>query len=162
MSQLTLDGMVYYEPLLISLKRIWLDDIVAGRKKYEFRRSFFRDRSCAFVYVVSPHSFISHVLWLDKPIIAPPSEIARMADKMRLGGGKSVIKYMSGLNVGYAIPIIEVEPIRPISLSVIREHIPHFDPPQLYLRLSKHPQLHHLLMSCAKSVVDAYTFGPIR
>ena len=162
MAQLPLYELEYYEPLLISLKKKWIDAIILGQKRHEFRRTFFRKPSCAFVYVVAPHSVISHVVWLGEPIIAPPSDIAAIAERERPGGSQSILEYLGDRQVGFAIPIVGVNSIRPLTLSEIRSHFPSFMPPQHYIRLSRHPRLLELIMSHARDVVNRETFTPLK
>ena len=162
MTQLSLYNLEYYEPLLISLKKKWLDAIISGQKRHEFRRAFFQRPSCAFVYVVAPHSVISHVVWLGEPIVAPPSQIAAIAERERPGGGRSILEYLGNRQVGFAIPVIGVDSIKPLMLSEIRSHFPSFMPPQHYVRLSRHPRLLQLVMEHAEGVVNRETFAPLK
>src|SRR5690242_11177354 len=83
-----------FTPILMSLKQQWLERIVGGTKKHEFRRIFPREKTCAFIYIISPGSILSHVMWLDAPIVGPPAMIAAIGERERAGGGSSVLAYL--------------------------------------------------------------------
>lgn len=137
----------FYEPILLSLKKVWLEGIVTGAKKHEFRRVFLRRPTCAFIYVTSPDSVISHVIWLDAPLVAPPMQIAEIGERERVGGGDSLLAYLQGRRVGFAAPVRGVRTIAPISLREIRELYPRFVPPQSYILLaqqSRPPRIAHV------------------
>ncbi len=149
-----------YEPVMISLKRAWLERAIAGTKRHEFRRVFLREPVCAFVYVVAPDSIVSHVMWLTSPIVASPSVIAAIGEQERPGGGQSLLTYLGRRTVGYAAPIERVSPVAPLPLRELRSRISAFSPPQSYLLLRNNPDLLRLLMRQAKGVINPSGYIP--
>ncbi len=58
--------------ILISLKKVYFDLMLEGKKKYEFRRKFLNIPCAAFLYISSPVSKVCGVAKLGEPIIESP------------------------------------------------------------------------------------------
>lgn len=154
------DDELGYLPVLLSLKRAWLLRMVSGEKKHEFRRVFVSVPTCAFVYLVKPDAIVSHVLWLGSAVKGSPGEIAEIGERERVGGAESLLRYFGNRSVAFALPILGVGEIEPISLEELRKTVPGFMPPQSYFRLENHPVLLQILLSRSKSTVDTNGFHP--
>lgn len=145
-----------YVPIVLSLKRKWLESIVQGEKKYEFRRQFLEQPACAFIYTTSPDSHISHIVWFEEPMIKPPEEIVKLKNENR----KSLRGYLQDCEKAYAAPVQHYCSIKKITLKEIREKVGKFHPPQSYLRVKNHPALSKFLMERAAEKVRKDTFAP--
>lgn len=161
MEQLAMDGLgSMYEPVVISLKKRWIDEMVRGTKRHEFRRVFPRVATCAFVYVVAPVGAVSHVVWFGAPVEGPPQQIAEIGERERPGGGDSLLEYFGSRNTVFAAPVEAMSSVDPLTLAMIRQEVPRFMPPQSYLCLRNHPELMAILLSRAEAAVNPMDFGP--
>ncbi len=127
--------------LLLSLQEQYWNLIVEGEKKYEYRRVFRDEPVKAFIYASGSRKAVVGVVDFDAPIVAPVGKIAKIAEEQSPGSTRGMLEYMDGLERAYAIPILSVEILRPISLGVIRHDFPRFNPPQSYYVLANHPKL---------------------
>lgn len=133
-------------PIMLSLQPQYMQEIREGTKCYEYRRKYRKERTRAFIYENAPVGAVTAVLELDEPIVAPPSEIARIADGVRRGHGASVLEYMRGLDVGFVVPIRAWEDIEPVGQQALRSVHPQFVPPQSYVLLDRYPPVRDLVM----------------
>lgn len=130
--------------LLISLKEEPYTQILAGYKKYEYRRKFIADECVAFVYVSVPVKAICGYIRLGKPIIASPREIATIAASEHLEWYDGTMQYLDGVKNGYAIPIVSHTEGPLLTLEELRKQCG-FTPPQLYIDLEKKEDLFRIL-----------------
>lgn len=133
-------------PIMLSLQPQYMQQIRDGSKHYEYRRKYRTERTRAFIYENAPVAAVTAVLELDEPIVAPPDEIARIADGVRAGHGASVLEYMAGLDVGFAVPIRAWNDIDPVDQDELRSVHPPFAPPQSYVLLDRCPPVRDLVM----------------
>jgi predicted transcriptional regulator len=136
--------------LLLSLKDIYFERILRGEKKYEYRRKFYRKPVMGYIFVNAPVSAVRGLVEFGAPIIDKVPKIARIAERERSGGGSSIAAYMSGLEVGFAIPIKSISELSPLSLADIRRVYPQFQPPQSYVVLSNNLRLLRLFDSATR------------
>lgn len=135
--------------MLISLKEEYFTRIVSGHKHFEYRRKYRREATAAFIYVSLPIGEIRAIAQLGEPIIAPPDEIAQIAESDEAGIGAAVFEYLSGLEYGYAIPIEMLWLFTPLSLKTLRKQQLGFVPPQSYSVLERNPRLLSYLLEHA-------------
>lgn len=99
--------------ILLSLKEQFFEQILNKTKEYEFRKQFPNESLTAVVYLSFP-------VMKEHPLISPHNSA-------------SLIKYYSGRETGYAIPVLDVYRLeKAISLAEIRNKQPGFQPPQSY------------------------------
>lgn len=102
------DAIHAHQPILMGIHLRYYKLIWGGTKKYEYRRRFIHGSSRWYTYVLSPAARLYAIATLDTPIVAPPLDIADVAEESDPGSGESVWRYMRGLRYGYAIPILSV------------------------------------------------------
>lgn len=127
------------------------NDILNGMKKYEYRRAFLNEAVTAFIYVSSPVKEIRGVIQFGKPIIDSVEKIAMIAEQEQSGWGEGIISYMSGLETGYAVPILSLQEIPPIPLQQLRSTY-QFTAPQSYIYLETNKKLKEALLVRLNSI----------
>lgn len=134
--------------IVLSLKDIYLEKMLDGRKKYEYRRRFVNRPVTAFIYLVSPVKSIAGIVKFGQPIVESPHEIARIreSEEPNMGAYDGMLKYLGGLEKGYAVPILSVEKIDPVSLDELRNRFK-FVAPQSYMIINDKPELLTFLQS---------------
>lgn len=134
--------------IALSLKEVYLGKMWNGYKKYEYRRRFINRPVTAFIYLVSPVRSIAGIVKFGQPIVKPPHEIAQIREREEpnMGGYDGMLKYLDGLDKGYAIPVLSVEKIDPVSLAELRERFK-FVVPQSYMIINEKPELLTFLQS---------------
>ncbi|MBA4493673.1 hypothetical protein ACFO25_04680 [Paenactinomyces guangxiensis] len=133
--------------VLLTIRRACFQQIVSGIKKYEFRRRYVNQPSIAFIYVPTPVQAIRSVIQFGQPIVDSVKGIADIAEASQKGAGEQVEKYFAGLDRGYAIPVMHVKELKPITIYEIKRRFPVFTPPQSYLKLENKPDiLRYLVM----------------
>ncbi len=146
--------------LLLSLRPPYYYQMKAGTKRYEYRRRFVSRPCTTFLYLgTTPHDPLSSTIparvEFGRPIIDQPSRIAELAERHKPGSSASIIQYMAGLDHGYAIPILELTDITPITLAELRRHLPSFTPPQSYLVVNNFPELLRVLVERSVTTTSA-------
>ncbi|HEU5140066.1 MAG TPA: hypothetical protein VFT51_08835 [Bacillales bacterium] len=137
--------------LLLSLQPEPYNQIRQGVKKYEYRRKFINEPSLAFVYVSSPIKAVSALVEFGRPVIDSPEYIAEIAEKEKTGSFEGTMRYLEGLEKGYAIPILSFKEIQPVSLDDLRDKF-QFTAPQSYFYLYRKPELFTFLKLKARNV----------
>jgi type I restriction enzyme S subunit len=121
--------------VLLSIKPIYVDEILAGKKIFEFRKSIFKkkDISKVFIYSSSPVKKIVASFEIARIIADSPKNLW---SKFQNYGGISendFFEYFKNSDIGYAIEITNLnefsEPINPYKLKK------NFKPPQSYCYL---------------------------
>ena len=97
--------------ILLSIKPEYVDEILRGRKTYEFRRIIFKNRKIGriYIYATSPVSKIVGSFTIGKIIEASPNMLWK---KCRNNAGlskKDFFDYFKGTKKGFAIQICSVE-----------------------------------------------------
>lgn len=128
--------------ILLSLRKKYFDQIITGEKKFEYRRSFKKEATNAYVYLTSPDSVIPGYLKLGEPIVGSPQEISRIAEAQRVGHGSIVFDYLDGAHEAFAIPITELCVFKePVTLTQAKEVNPSISAPQSYIILDTRREL---------------------
>jgi len=130
--------MNYY---MISLKEEYLNRILEGTKKYEFRRVFASSLDEPFlcaIYVSSPIQKIKGIIYFDKPIRDSVDNLLDLARKSKYPYIQSVKNYFDEKNTGYALPVLKINMFNnPISLEDLQNIHPNFRPPQSFYSLER-------------------------
>ncbi len=117
---------------LLSIKPKYIEAILRGDKRYEFRKSIFRDRKIGKVYMYStaPVKKIVGTFRMGRIIEDHPECLWKQLQRFSGLDNAEFFRYFSGIKRGYAIEIANVKefetPIDP------RDLIPGFVPPQSF------------------------------
>ena len=109
--------------LLISIKPEFVEKILSGEKKYEFRRTIFRQKvDKVYIYSTSPDKLIVGYFDFEEVIEDTPSNLW---DKFNGCGGiskESFFEYYEGKEIGYAIKIGKLHVFsKPIDVSTLKD-----------------------------------------
>lgn len=132
--------------VLISIKPEYVDRILNGEKKFEFRKAIFKSRRVekVFIYASHPVQRIVASFELDKVITGDPREVWNHCRQYAGVSEKAYFEYFLDRDVAFSIKIKNLKkfktPLRPT------EHIPGFRPPQSYMYVDK--KLESLLATC--------------
>lgn len=137
--------------IVLSLQPGPYEEIRSGQKKVEFRRRFMKEPVGAFIYVSSPVKQIKAFIEFGMPEYEDITKLASISEQLYPGSGESLKTYFSGLQSGYAIPILSFTEFSPLSLEVLKGGY-HFSPPQSYMNLSSNPQLEKALLQKLKQL----------
>lgn len=114
--------------VLLSIKPMYANAILDGEKKYEFRKSIFRDKNVKKVYIYSssPVKKIVGVFIVGGIIEDHPKRIWEKCWRNSGIAEDDFIAYFSGREKGYAIMIENPEPLdKPIDpRSIYRDFVP--------------------------------------
>ena len=135
--------------VLMSLREEYYDAMLEGRKHYEFRTRYLKEESEAYIYISKTKKSIVAKIKFGEPIIADANTIALIAEQEEPGSYNGMMEYLYN-NIGYAIPIKEIIPIKEVSLSELQQQFPNFVVPQSYYILDKKPELLSFLDSREK------------
>jgi len=119
--------------ILMSIREDPFNAMVEGTKKHEFRRKFYVKEPCQVIfYVSSPVKAILGIGFFDKPICDSVEGLIEIIKQHNFSSPESLSSYMKGLNRGYALPVLKIKQIKPISLEYLRRNVEGFRPPQSY------------------------------
>jgi len=125
--------------VLLSIKPKYVEEIINGNKRYEFRKSIFRcreDVELVYVYSTSPVKKIVGVFTIETIIEDHPRKLWENFREFSGIGEEEFFSYFGGHKKGFAIGIGNVEvfedPIDP------KNSIPGFVPPQSFRYVEKH------------------------
>jgi predicted transcriptional regulator len=119
--------------VLLSIKPIYVKEIINGNKRYEFRKSLFnnhRDIAKVFIYSTSPQKKVVGYFKIGKIVKDAPEELWKKYKDMSGMDEDDFFGYFNGYNEGFAIKIK--------SLHIFDEFfdpeklIPNFVPPQSF------------------------------
>ncbi|MGN7382037.1 MULTISPECIES: hypothetical protein [unclassified Paenibacillus] len=139
--------------IILSLQPDPYREILEGSKKHEFRRKFLSTSVNAFIYVSSPIKEITAYIEFGKPIIDKVENIGRIAELEGSGSMEGISRYMNGLETGFAIPIISIREIEPLTLEELRKTY-RFTAPQSYIHLESNPKLKATLIQRLKAAAE--------
>jgi len=123
--------------ILLSIKPKYVESIMNGKKKYEFRKTIFRNKDIdrAFIYSTAPVKKVVGSFILGDIIEDYPDKLWENFHMFSGLSDKEFFTYFNGDKKGFAIEIESVEkfdtPIDP------REKDPDFTPPQSFYYLEK-------------------------
>ena len=126
--------------VLMSLREEYYDAILEGKKHYEYRTRYLKEESEAYIYISKTRKSIVAKIKFGEPIIADANTIALLAEHEEPGSYNGMMEYLYN-NIGYAIPVEEIDPIEEVSLSELQQQFPNFVVPQSYYILDKKPEL---------------------
>ena len=123
--------------VLLSIKPKYASQIIEGNKKYEFRKSVFKNRDLDMVYIYSssPVKRIVGAFSIKNIIEKHPEQLwGECKDFSGIDKG-DFFDYFRGKEKGFAIEIGDVEVFDPINP---KDVIPDFVPPQSFCYTDKH------------------------
>ena len=126
--------------VLMSLREEYYEAMLEGRKHYEYRTRYLKEKSEAYIYISKTKKSIVAKIRFGEPIIADANTIALIAEKEEPGSYNDIVEYLYN-NIGYAIPVEEIIPIKEVSLNELQQQFPNFVVPQSYYLLVKKPEL---------------------
>ena len=118
--------------VLLSIKPKYVDQILKGNKKYEFRKTVFNKKKGAkvFIYATSPVKRIVATFTVNKIFEDTPEKLWELFHEYSGIDYENYMKYFHNKDKGYAIKIDDLnefdEPIDPKSRN------PSFNPPQSF------------------------------
>ncbi|USS85988.1 hypothetical protein M3M38_04595 [Fructilactobacillus cliffordii] len=137
-----------YDPLLptllISIHKEYVDEINAGTKVIEYRKSFFKDQFQAFIYASGKNGGISTFIRCNQPIISDADHLARIGSIVGNDDYHEIFDYFQAKNTGVIIPIRSASQIHKLDLPTLRKQFGNFNAPQKYTFLDK-PEKQSLL-----------------
>jgi len=134
--------------IVLSLNPEPFEQIISGRKHFEYRTRFRRSRFVAFIYVTRPVQQIRAVMECGDPIFGSARKIADFAEHDQPGNGRAIYDYLASSGKGCAIPIVRTREFEPLTLARMRKDFG-FSPPQFYSALEKTPDFLEFLLSYA-------------
>lgn len=131
--------------LIISLKEEYYNQIIEGKKGFEYRKSFVDEPVVAFIYVSAPVKEIRAFVELGQPIRGRIEDIVKITQQDQPEAAKQVKQYLIGqrrnkIN-GIALPILSYTVISPIHLRDIMRRFPKFQPSPTWVEVSSIPGL---------------------
>ncbi|KXS44946.1 MAG: hypothetical protein AWU59_163 [Methanolobus sp. T82-4] len=121
--------------VLLSIKPKYVDEIIAGKKKFEFRKAIFkkRDISKVFIYASSPVKKIVASFEIARIIEDSPKNLWEQCSEYAGIPEEDFFGYYKTSDIGYAIEITNFEKLsEPIDPYVLKKD---FRPPQSYCYL---------------------------
>lgn len=118
--------------ILLSLKPVYAEAILSGKKKYEFRRAIFKNPSVkkAYIYVTAPVGKIVGSFTIGQILVDTPQKIWQKCSKHAGITAKAFFDYYRGCKRAFAIRILGVQnfakPLDPYS------KLSNFSPPQSF------------------------------
>jgi len=131
--------------IILSLQPNPYNRILNGFKKFEYRRKFLHEPVSAFIYVSSPIKEIRGYIEFGQLIFDRVERIGMIAENESLGGAEEINKYMYGLEKGFAVPIISIQEIKPLSFEELKSEY-NFTAPQSYINIDTISKLKTVLL----------------
>ena len=126
--------------LLMSLKPGPFEEILAGRKLYEFRTRYPRGATAAFMYISTPVCAVEAVIRFGPPLMGTAEQMKTAIKSLGETARRELESYFHG-KAGYALPVEQVALLEPVSLQELRQRFPGFPIPQSYCFLENRPGL---------------------
>lgn len=120
--------------ILMSINNQYFQDILEGKKLYEYRTRFTSYKTKAFIYLPGPDKKIAGLIDFDYPIKGSPEEIGDFYEKYDNGNKEEMLSWL-GEKDAFAIPILKITLFKPLGLERLKEKFPQFSPPQSYYYL---------------------------
>ncbi|MBE0524508.1 MAG: ASCH domain-containing protein [Methanosarcinales archaeon] len=120
--------------VLLSVKPKYAEEIVSGRKKYEFRKSIFKreDIEKIYIYSSSPVKKIIAIVEIDCILLDSPQLLWKQCHGDAGISEREFFNYFKNSDIGYAIKISNVQELTPPIDPYIDED---FRPPQSFYYL---------------------------
>lgn len=118
--------------VLLSIRPKYVTEIVNGTKKYEFRKSVFKQRDNVdkvYIYASSPVKRIVGAFTIETIIEEHPEELWRLCKDLSGIAEVEFFDYFRNKEKGYAIEIGVLELFDPVNP---KDHVPDFIPPQSF------------------------------
>jgi len=118
--------------VLLSIKPKYVNEIVNGHKRYEFRKSVFRRRDDVdkvYIYASSPVKRIVGAFTIKTIMEERPEELWRICKEFSGISEMEFFDYFRDKDKGYAIEIGMLELFDPIDP---KDRVPDFSPPQSF------------------------------
>lgn len=118
--------------IILSIYPKNIEKIESGIKKYEFRRSIYKNQDVknAYVYALVPIKKIVGVFKIGQVVSGTPEDVWKKCGSVSGTTKESLMDYFKGKNTVYALEIIDYKtfdvPIEP------RDYIEDFYPPQFF------------------------------
>lgn len=135
--------------VLMSLREEYYEVMLSGKKKYEYRTRYLKDVSDAYIYISKTKKSIVAKIRFAKPIIGNALDIACLALENEKGSFDDIKEYLHN-DIGYAMEVLSITPIKEVTLKELQEKFPDFVAPQSYYILDKKPELLEFLESRIK------------
>lgn len=132
--------------VLMSLREEYYEAMLSGKKKYEYRTRYLKDVSDAYIYISKTKKSIVAKIRFAKPIIGNALDIACLAEENEKGSFDDIKEYLHN-DIGYAMEVLSITPIKEVTLKELQEKFPDFVAPQSYYILDKKPELLEFLES---------------
>lgn len=132
--------------VLISIREKPYLEIKSGKKIYEYRTRYQKNPTTAFVYVSRTVKKIMAIIEFGTPIIGTDKEISELSEKTNPGSYAGMMEYLHK-GVGYAIPVLKMIEIEPVSLEELQKRFVGFVVPQSYYMLNNKNELLDFLLS---------------
>lgn len=123
--------------VLLSIKPKYANQILKGNKRYEFRKSIFKNRDLDMVYIYSssPEKKIVGAFMIKSIIENHPDQLWNECKNFSGIEEEDFFSYFGDKEKGFAIEIGDVEVFNPINP---KDHIPDFVAPQSFCYTDKH------------------------
>ena len=118
--------------VLLSIKPKYVNEIINGNKRYEFRKSVFRQRGNVgkvYIYASSPVKRIVEAFTIKTIMEKHPNELWRICKEFSGISEVEFFDYFRDKDKGYAIEIGMLELFDPINP---KDRVPDFSPPQSF------------------------------
>ena len=126
--------------IFLSFSPEYYDTLAEGTKKFEYRKRFADDEVMAYIYLTSPVRKVVCKVHLGKKVNVEDLRTVYTDEKT----GKRIESYIRDGWI-WAMPILEVIFLRPVTLDEIRDAIPDFMPPRSYIYLDGNERLKDFL-----------------
>lgn len=126
--------------ILISVKEIYAQQIVIGRKRVELRKSFptSKEGSRVYIYIPAPNKKIIGYFDIEKINKMPLATLWKVAGHLAALSRDDFFAYFSGKEFGISIHFNKFNLFNTsLSLNFIKQNLPKFHPPQSYIYLDK-------------------------
>ena len=144
--------------VLLSLQEQPYLEIKSGKNIYEYRTRYQKKQTTAFVYVSRTIKKIMAIIEFETPIIGTDKEISELSEKIKPGSYAGMMEYLKK-GTGYAIPVLKMIEIEPVSLSELKNEFADFVVPQSYYLLNNKEKLLYYLL--AKKHIHTIDFKPM-
>lgn len=135
--------------VLMSLKPGPFEEILAGRKRYEYRTRYPREAMDAYMYVSGSVRAVKAVVRFGAPLVGTARELVRAGAVSPEEEGDLDAYFRGG--TGCAVPVDRVIPLKPVPLRELRTRFPDVSIPQSYYYLESKPRLLAFLESLERA-----------